>query len=249
MFCQVLLRSEFRDEPVMLLPEEVAHLEDPPEKKWTEMTAKDAVEALLVKDPGNAILKSLRKSGKLQEILYADEEGNSNGDNYRSGSSGDFKNKKYMEEKQGREGGARIRSISTANTAAASTTRKEWKPKDVFWDSSNNNNQYTATTANNNNRGRSDSNNDSYSTVKSAWGKRDSSSSFSSSSPSAGGSTATGVSDDSSMDDWLNDLLGATTTTTTASNIDDNNNNNNNNNAFMNNNKNNKSGADGDYER
>jgi hypothetical protein len=192
-YTKVLLRSEYKDEPVKLDPEEVEYLENPPEKKWTEMTAKDAVEALMVKDPTNPILKSLKKSGKLQEILYADSDGGNDrrGDSYS-------RSRAYAEDSQGREGGARVRSIGVPAAAVPSAARKEWKPKESFRDMSDWSLPRGAEAPADGNSGNN------------SWNKK-------TTSQPKGRPVPVGVPQrsteefDSSMDDWLNDLLGAST--------------------------------------
>jgi transcription antitermination factor NusG len=67
---EVCLRSDYKDDWDMINVVDLRYLEHPPEKKWKEMTAKEAVESLMAKDPHNPTIKSLKKQGLLEEILY-----------------------------------------------------------------------------------------------------------------------------------------------------------------------------------
>eukprot|EP01041_Mallomonas_annulata_P003360 gene3360-6652_t len=67
---EVCLRSENRDEWHLLPANQLRYLDNPPEKKWKTMTAKEAVESLMAKDPRNPTLKALKDQGLLEEILY-----------------------------------------------------------------------------------------------------------------------------------------------------------------------------------
>jgi hypothetical protein len=49
-------------------------LQDPPEIHYKEMTPKEAVEALMIKEPNSEILRYLKREGLLRQILYSDSE-------------------------------------------------------------------------------------------------------------------------------------------------------------------------------
>lgn len=110
---EVLLRGGFADEQATLEPEQVRYLADPPEKKIKEMTAKDAVEALMASNPKHPLLRALKKEGILNEILYTEEERQA----MQASREKRFEDRKLRDEDYssragGREGGARIRSIA-----------------------------------------------------------------------------------------------------------------------------------------
>ena len=59
---EVCIRNEgYKDDWDVFEASELRYLPEPPEKKWKEMTAKEAVESLMAKDPQNAYLKALKK--------------------------------------------------------------------------------------------------------------------------------------------------------------------------------------------
>ena len=66
---EVILRGEYKDEWDLFELKEVEYLANPPEKKWNEMSAKEAIESLMAKDPYNPTIKALRKEGILEDIL------------------------------------------------------------------------------------------------------------------------------------------------------------------------------------
>lgn len=69
---EVILRGDYKDEWDLFDLKEVEYLENPPEKKWNEMSAKEAIESLMAKDPFNPTIKALKKEGVLSDILYPD---------------------------------------------------------------------------------------------------------------------------------------------------------------------------------
>jgi transcription antitermination factor NusG len=69
---EVILRGDYKDEWDLFDLKEVEYLENPPEKKWNEMSAKEAIESLMAKDPYNPTIKALKKEGVLADILYPD---------------------------------------------------------------------------------------------------------------------------------------------------------------------------------
>lgn len=59
---EVCIRNEgYKDDWDVFEASELRYLPEPPEKKWKEMSAKEAVESLMAKDPQNAYLKALKK--------------------------------------------------------------------------------------------------------------------------------------------------------------------------------------------
>ena len=107
---EVCLRSEYKDDWDVFNVFDLRYLDKPPEKKWKEMTAKEAVESLMAKDPKSPTIKSLKEQGLLEEILYPDGRPQK-------------KPRREMNE-GGREGGRSIRSIASPkkSTDAASET-------------------------------------------------------------------------------------------------------------------------------
>jgi transcription antitermination factor NusG/ribosomal protein L25 (general stress protein Ctc) len=86
-----------------IAPDDLVYLEDPPETRWKDMTAKAAVEKLMRDNPNDGMLRALRRSGQLQSILYGEDDEDS-----------DFGSRKSSEDSErfGREGGKRVRSIA-----------------------------------------------------------------------------------------------------------------------------------------
>ena len=122
---EVCLRSDYRDEWDLFAADELRYLAEPPEKKWKTMTAKEAVENLMAKDPKNPTIRSLREQGLLEEILYPDgrpeDDYNNNYNNYSNGP------------RTGRDGGKRIRSI--AKDDSRDSTRGSWSNDNNYDDS------------------------------------------------------------------------------------------------------------------
>jgi hypothetical protein len=59
---EVCIRNDgYKDDWDVFEASELRYLQEPPEKKWKEMTAKEAVESLMAKDPQNAYLRALKK--------------------------------------------------------------------------------------------------------------------------------------------------------------------------------------------
>lgn len=160
--------------------------------------AKDAIEALIVKDSSNPILKSLRNSGKLQEILYADEEGGG------STASNSYAEKRYKESRQGREGGARVRSIRS-NSDEGDTKSHRMTP--TSWDFPDGSSAKQGIDSESAVRRPFEEVPKPFGATK-VWSKKDS--------PQRSSSYATNNQQQqtdltsSGMDDWLNDLLGST---------------------------------------
>ena len=138
---EVILRKEnVADDIALINAEDLRYLANPPEKKWTEMTAREAVESLISKDRDgkNPTLRALRDQGLLQEILYGTQ--NPEALTYleaieqRERKNREFKARKEM---RGRGGGMadfspgsdrRIRSVaSNANTDSGPV--RVWEPK------------------------------------------------------------------------------------------------------------------------
>ena len=84
---EVILRGEYKDEWELFNLDELKYLENPPEKKWKEMSAKEAIESLMAKDPRNPTVQALKKEGLLSEILYSEEGGTRYNDNYDNNSN------------------------------------------------------------------------------------------------------------------------------------------------------------------
>eukprot|EP01036_Dinobryon_divergens_P025005 gene25005-33509_t len=97
----VLLRTEYKDYQDNIELTDLQHLPNPPEKNYKTMTAKEAVEALMIKEPNSEMLRFLRKEGLLNEILYPD--GRPDRPNRMKAKAPPL---------SGREGGASLRSIS-----------------------------------------------------------------------------------------------------------------------------------------
>lgn len=125
---EVCIRSDYKDDFQLLDINDLRHLPEPPEKNWKTMTAKEAVESLMAKDPKSPTIRALRKEGLLNEILYPDrvrprqEEGRDD----RGSAAGRFEG--------GREGGKRVRSIAVGESAGPKAWSKpsgagEPKPK------------------------------------------------------------------------------------------------------------------------
>lgn len=128
---EVCLRSDYRDEWDLFNVDELRYLAEPPEKKWKTMSAKEAVESLMSKDPRNPTIKSLRDQGLLEEILYPD--GRPMHED-RDGEGGWNNNNNRDRFQGGREGGARVRSIAKdAHTVQNAPQRQRnfdsWTPK------------------------------------------------------------------------------------------------------------------------
>ena len=66
---EVILRGEYKDEWDLFELKDVEYLANPPEKKWNELSAKEAIESLMAKDPYNPTIKALRKEGILEDII------------------------------------------------------------------------------------------------------------------------------------------------------------------------------------
>ena len=110
---EVCLRSEYKDDWELFDLPDLEYLENPPEKDWKTMTAKEAVESLMAKDPRNPTIVNLRKQGLLKEILYP-ERNEFSGESRRAYGGDRFGG--------GREGGRRVRSI-------AKSEAKPWEGK------------------------------------------------------------------------------------------------------------------------
>ena len=68
---EVCIRNDgYKDDWDVFDASELRYLSEPPEKKWKEMTAKEAVESLMAKDPQNAYLKALKKVTSLRHNNY-----------------------------------------------------------------------------------------------------------------------------------------------------------------------------------
>merc|ERR1711871_1477893 len=67
---EVCLRSEYRDDWDLFNINDLRYLHSPPEKNWQTLTAKEAVENLMAKNPKSPTIKSLREQGLLEEILH-----------------------------------------------------------------------------------------------------------------------------------------------------------------------------------
>lgn len=76
------------------------------------LTAKEAVESLLQKDPTNPTIKSLKKQGVLREILYSDSPPRPRRESFD------------RMESRGREGGASLKSISKRDSANTDYNKK-----------------------------------------------------------------------------------------------------------------------------
>lgn len=76
------------------------------------MTAKEAVEALLIKEPNGEMLRFLRKEGLLNQILHPERSNGRSRDGYRYGRE---------EQRQGREGGRSQRSVAVEDRPEPST--------------------------------------------------------------------------------------------------------------------------------
>jgi hypothetical protein len=75
---EVILRGEYKDEWDLFELDQLKYLENPPEKKWKEMSAKEAIESLMSKDPRNPTIQALKKEGLLSEILYSNDDDSNN---------------------------------------------------------------------------------------------------------------------------------------------------------------------------
>jgi transcription antitermination factor NusG len=88
---EVCLRSDYKDEWDLFEPDQCRYLENPPETKWMDMSAKEAVESLMAKDPKNPTIRALRSQGLLEEILYPmgpEGDGDGDGDDMERGGGG-----------------------------------------------------------------------------------------------------------------------------------------------------------------
>ena len=119
---EVCLRSEYKDDWEIFDLPDLEYLENPPEKDWKTMTAKEAVESLMAKDPRNPTILNLRKQGLLNEILYP-ERTDLREDRGRVGTGDRYQG--------GREGGRRIRSIAKADVK---TWEKATRSEDASWE-------------------------------------------------------------------------------------------------------------------
>ena len=98
------------------------YLAEPPEKRLSEMTAKDAVESLMLKNPSSPVLRMLKREGKLRDILYPESAFTS----YRAAPDGDGVDSRpasggaWDQDRGvgGREGGRSIRSIAKPQSPA-----------------------------------------------------------------------------------------------------------------------------------
>lgn len=108
---EVCLRdTERKDVFVSIDPKCVQYLPNPPEKDINKMTAKEAVESLMIKNPKSPFLKYLKSEGLLEDILYPEGRQHS----YRDSGRGE-KSMWGIERDRfqgGREGGRRERSIA-----------------------------------------------------------------------------------------------------------------------------------------
>ena len=91
---------------------ELRYLVDPP-NDVNKMTAKDAVESLMSKNPNHPMLRKLKRDGLLEEILYPD----GTPESMRSGEQSRYEG--------GREGGRRVRSIAKPDRIS----KGSWEPK------------------------------------------------------------------------------------------------------------------------
>ena len=66
---EVCLRSEYRDDWDVFNIKDLRYLALPPEKNWKTLTAKEAVENLMAKNPRSPTINSLREQGLL-EVRY-----------------------------------------------------------------------------------------------------------------------------------------------------------------------------------
>jgi hypothetical protein len=66
---EVCLRSEYRDDWDVFNINDIKYLHSPPEKNWQTLTAKEAVENLMAKNPKSPTIKSLREQGLLEVLL------------------------------------------------------------------------------------------------------------------------------------------------------------------------------------
>lgn len=109
----VLIRREGERDILQSFPlNELRYLADPP-NDVNKMTAKDAVESLMAKNPNHPMLRKLKRDGLLEEILYPE---------------GTPERLRYSEQSRyegGREGGRRVRSISKSDNGG----NKSWEPK------------------------------------------------------------------------------------------------------------------------
>jgi transcription antitermination factor NusG len=67
---EVRLRSETQDEIVRVEMTQIEYLPNPPEKHYKELTPREAVMALMAKDPYSPTIRLLKKQGLLNQILY-----------------------------------------------------------------------------------------------------------------------------------------------------------------------------------
>lgn len=138
---EVILRKEnVADDMALINAEDLRYLANPPEKKWTEMTAREAVESLISKDRDgkNPTLRALRDQGLLQEILYGTE--NPEALTYLEAiEERERKNREFKERKEMRARGGgmaefspgsdrRIRSIAS-NAKTDGGPMRVWEPK------------------------------------------------------------------------------------------------------------------------
>ena len=119
---EVCLRGESKDEFVLIDAADCRYLENPPEKKWQEMSAKEAVESLLQKntDGKNPTLNALKKAGLLNQILYG-----------RDGADQpEYKRRLDAQGFEERDTSAkRERSIAKPEAARAAPKVREWSPQ------------------------------------------------------------------------------------------------------------------------
>ena len=120
----VLIRREGERDILQSFPlNELRYLANPP-NDVNKMTAKDAVESLMAKNPNHPMLRKLKRDGLLEDILYPE---------------GTPERLRYGEQSRyegGREGGRRVRSISKSDNGS----NKSWEPKRDRVPTSNNNN-------------------------------------------------------------------------------------------------------------
>lgn len=109
---EVRLRNEYKDNHDSIDLEHLRYLENPPEKNYKTMSAKDAVESLMRKEPNSEMLRFLRKEGLLRDIL------NSRDEEDRRNRSQDSKDQDFY---SGRDGGKSLKTISK--------TGKSWSSK------------------------------------------------------------------------------------------------------------------------
>ena len=63
---EVCLRSEYRDDWDLFNINDLRYLASPPEKNWKTLTAKEAVENLMAKNPRSPTINTLREQGLLE---------------------------------------------------------------------------------------------------------------------------------------------------------------------------------------